>query len=104
MYHYLWFKALVPLFLIASMNQISQNSLTLLSDSPYDWVTSCWIKTLKLQTLDHFWFISSHYIEDVDNYNKEKVATNKITPTAGITDTTKIPPLKLFLYFRDSVY
>ena len=35
MYHYPWFKGLGQLFPIFSMHQISQNSLTLLSDSPY---------------------------------------------------------------------
>ena len=58
-------------------------------------------------TLGNLWFIPSHYLEAVDNYNKEKVVTtNKITPTTGINETAKMPPLKLFLYFiiRDNVY
>ena len=48
----------------------------------------------------NLWFIVSHYLEAVDNYNKEKViTTNQITPTAGINETAKMPLLKLFLYF-----
>ena len=55
---------------------------------------------LKLQTLGNLWFIPSHYLEAVDNYNKEKViTTNKITPTTGINKNAKMPQLKLFLYF-----
>ena len=53
------------------------------------------------------WFIPSHYLGAVDDYNKEKVmTTNKITLTTGINETAKIPPLKHFLYFsiRDIVY
>ena len=53
-----------------------------------------------LQTLGIVWFIPSHYLEAVDNYNKEKVIiTNKITPTTGINEAAKMPLLKLFLYF-----
>ena len=56
-----------------------------------------------MQTLGHLWFIPS--LEAVDNYNKEKmITTNKIAPTTGINETVKMPPLKLFLYFRDNVY
>ena len=58
-------------------------------------------------TLGNLWFIPSHYLEAVDNYNKEKVVTtNKITPTTGINETAKMPQLKLFLSFiiRDKVY
>ena len=52
--------------------------------------TSCWIQILKLQTLGHLWFVPSHYSKFVDNYNKENViATNKITPTTGLTETIK---------------
>ena len=55
--------------------------------------------------MGHLWFIPSHHLEIVDNYNKEKViTTNKITPTTGINETAKMPLLKLFLYFRDNVY
>ena len=54
---------------------------------------------LKLQTLGNLWFIPSHYLEAVDNYNKEKViTTNKITPISSINETAKMPLLKLFLY------
>ena len=36
----------------------------------------------------------------MDNCNKEKVTnTDKITRTTGINETTKMPLLKLFLYF-----
>ena len=42
--------------------------------------TFCWIKILKLQTLGNLWFITSHYLENVDNSNKEKVITT-ITAT-----------------------
>ena len=49
------------------------NTLTLLSDSPYAWKTSYWIQILKLETLNYFWFIPSHYLEFVNNYNEEKV-------------------------------
>ena len=71
------------------MHQIYQNSLTLLSDSPY---------ALKLQNLGHLWFIPSYYLEVVDNYNKEKVIfTNRIAPTTVIIETTKMSLLKLLL-------
>ena len=54
----------------------------------------------KFKTLGNLWFISSHYLEAVNNYNKEKViTTNKITPTTSINETAKMPLLKLFLYF-----
>ena len=53
-----------------------------------------------MQTLGNLWFIPSHYLEAVDNYNKEKViTTNKITPTTSINETAKMPLIKLFLYF-----
>ena len=53
-----------------------------------------------MQTLGNLWFIPAHYLEAVDNYNKDKViAANKITPTTGINETAEIPLLKLFLYF-----
>ena len=45
-------------------------------------------------------FIPSHHVEAADNYNKEKLITTKIvTSTTGINETTKMPLLKLFLYF-----
>ena len=48
--------------------------------------------------MGNLWFIPSHYLEAVDNYNKEKViTTNKITPTTGINETAKMSLLKLFL-------
>ena len=51
-----------------------------------------------MQTLGNLWFIPSHYLEAVDNYNKEKViTTNKIPCTTGINETAKMPLLKLFL-------
>ena len=54
----------------------------------------------KFKTLENLWCIPSHYLEAVDNYNKEKViTTNKITPTTSINETAKMPLLKLFLYF-----
>ena len=54
----------------------------------------------KFKTLGNLWFIPSHYLEAVDNYNKEKViTTNKITPTTSINETAKMPLIKLFLYF-----
>ena len=77
------------------------------ANSLYTWKTSCWIKILKLQTLGNLRFIPSHYLEAVDNYHKEKlITTNKSTPATGINETSKMPLLKLFLYFsfRDNVY
>ena len=54
----------------------------------------------KFKTLENLWCIPSHYLEAVDNYNKEKViTTNKITPTTSINETAKMPLIKLFLYF-----
>ena len=53
-----------------------------------------------------FSLISFHHVEAVDNYNKEKlITTNIVTSTTGINETTKMPLLKLFLYFsiRDNV-
>ena len=69
--------------------------------SPYAIKTSCWIQILKLQTLGNLWSIPSHYLDDADNYNKEKVInTKKISPTTSINETTT----KNFLYFRDNVF
>ena len=60
-----------------------------------------------MQTLGNLWFTPSHYLEGVDNCDKEKlITTNKITPTTGINKTVKMLLLKMFLYFsiRDNVY
>ena len=82
------------------MHQIYQQFNCNSTNSLYTWKTSCWIKILKLQALGNLWFIPSHYLEPVDNYNREKViTTNKITPTTGINETAEMPLLKLFLYF-----
>ena len=107
MYHYSWFKGLGPLFPIVSMQQIYQQFNPKSTNNLYTWKTSCWIRNLKLQTLSNLYFIPSHRLEAVDNYNKEKlITTNKITPTTGINETVKMPLLKLFLYFsiRDNLY
>ena len=82
--------------------QFNRNS----TNSLYTWKTSRWIKILNLQTLSNLWLIPSHYLEAVDNYINEKLVTNnKITPTTGINETSKMPLLKIFLYFsiRDNV-
>ena len=62
------------------MHQIYQQFNCNSTNSLYTWKTSCWIKILKLQTLGNLWFITSHYLENVDNNNKEKVITT-ITAT-----------------------
>ena len=47
----------------------------------------------------------SHYLGVVDNYNKEMViATNKVTRTNGITETIKIPLLKLLYTCNIYIY
>ena len=100
MYHYSWFKGLGPLFPIVSMHQIYQQFNCKSTNNLYTWKTSCWIKNLKLHTLSNLYFIPSHHLEAVDNYNKEKlITTNKISPTTGINETAEMPLLKLFLYF-----
>ena len=74
------------------MYQIYQQFNSNSTNSPYASKTSCWIKIVKLQTFGHLWFIPSHQLEVVDNYNKEKViTTNKITSTTGINETAKMP-------------
>ena len=101
--HYPWFKGLGPLFPIVPMHQIYQQFNCNSTISLYSWKTSCWIKTLKLQTLDNLRFIPSHYLEAVDNYNEEKeTAINKISPTSGINKTAKMTLLTfpLFQYQR----
>ena len=61
------------------------------------------MKTLKLQTLGNLCYISSHSLEAVDNYKKEKViTTNKVTPNTGINKTAKTSPL--FQYQRQYIY
>ena len=80
------------------------NSLTLTVLIVLSFENILLIQILKLQTLGCLWFIHSHYLEPVDNYNKEKViTTTKITPTTGINETARAPLLKLFLYFRGNV-
>ena len=82
------------------MHQIYKQFNSNSTNSLYSYKKSCWIKILKLQTLGNLRFILSHYLEVVDNYNKEKLTTtNKITPTSSIYETAKMPLLKLFLYF-----
>ena len=80
MYHYPWFTELGLSFAISSMRQIYQQFNSTLRYS------------LRLRNilLGYLQFIPSHYLEVMDNYNKEKViVTIKISPTTGITETTK---------------
>ena len=80
------------------MHQIYQQFNCNSTNSLYTWKTSCWIKTLKLQTLANLWFIPVQYLEAGDNYNKEKViTTNKISPTTGINETTYIIYIHIYI-------
>ena len=98
MYHYPWFKGLGLLFPTVSMHQTYQQFNCTSTNSLYTWKTSCWIKTLKLQTLGNLWFIPVHYLEAGDNYNKEKViTTNKISPTTGVNETTYIIYIHIYI-------
>ena len=72
---YLIWQGTRPLFQFIQCTKYI-NSVTLLSDSPYAWKTSCWIQILKLQTLDYLRFISSllllkkHFRDNVYWQNK----------------------------------
>ena len=58
-------------------------------------------KYLKVEkTLGNLWFIPSHYLETVNNYNKEKV----ITPTTGISETAKIPLNFSFISVSETIF
>ena len=55
--------------------------------------------------MSNLFFIPSHQLEPVDNYNKEKlIPTNKITPTTGINETVIVPLLKLYMYIYIYIY
>ena len=89
------------------MHQIYQQFNCNSTNSLYTWKTSCWIKILKLQTLGNLWLIPSHYLEAVDNCDKEKlIITDKITPTTGINKTATMLLLNISFYYsiRDNVY
>ena len=49
---------------------------------------------------ENLWFIPSHYLETVNNYNKEKV----ITSTTGISETAKIPLNFSFISVSETIF
>ena len=65
--------------------------------------TSCWIKILKLQTLGNLWFITSHYLENIDNNNKEKVSTTITATCVSIFLETVVIFFSFFPHFPDSI-
>ena len=65
--------------------------------------TSCWIKILKLQTLGNLWFIISHYLENVDNNNKEKVIITITATCVSIFPEIVVISFSFFPHFPDSI-
>ena len=65
--------------------------------------TSCWIKILKLQTLGNLLFITSHYLENVDNNNREKVSTTITATCVSIFLEIVVIFFSFFPHFPDSI-